>query len=88
VAKELNYVLLKKVRCLLFNTQLDKSFWTEAMVYASHVMNRMPSSAIRGKVPEEFWSGGTTQNYGLLRVFGCPTHLLAHKVTLSNCLEF
>jgi len=53
------------------------------MVYASHVMNRMPSSAIRGKVSEEFWSGETAQNYGLLRVFGCPTYFHVKKGKLN-----
>ena len=39
LAKEINRSLLEKVRCLLFNAQLDKSFWAEAIVYASHLIN-------------------------------------------------
>ena len=31
--------LLEKVRRLLSNAQLDKSFWAEAIVYASHLIN-------------------------------------------------
>jgi len=34
VAKVLNCSLLEKVRYLLSNTSLDKSFWVEALVYA------------------------------------------------------
>jgi len=32
LAKEINRSLLEKVRCLLSNSQLDKSFWDEVIV--------------------------------------------------------
>ena len=49
VAKEINSSLLEKKRCLLSNARLNKSFWSEALVYASHLMNCLSSTAIRGK---------------------------------------
>ena len=55
LAKEVNRSLLEKVRWLLSNAGLDKSFWAEAIVYASHLMNR--STAIGGKAPLKIWSG-------------------------------
>jgi len=48
MAKEINCYLLKKARCLLSNAQLDNSF-----VYASHLINRLSSTAIGGKMPLE-----------------------------------
>ena len=39
LAKEINRFLLEEARYLLSNTQLDKSFWAEAIVYASHLIN-------------------------------------------------
>ena len=39
LAKEINRSLLEKVRWLLSNAGLDKSFWAEAIVYASHLIN-------------------------------------------------
>ena len=51
LAKEINRSLLEKVRWWLSNAGLDKSFWAEAIVYASHLMNR--STAIGGKAPLE-----------------------------------
>ena len=51
MAKEMNCALLKKNRCLLSNTQLDKLFWAEPLVYASHLMNRLLSPVIGGKTP-------------------------------------
>ena len=41
VAKEMNHVLLEKVRYLLSNALLDKSFWAEVIEYASHLLNRL-----------------------------------------------
>ena len=35
LAKKINRSFLKKIRCLLSNAQLDKSFWNEALVYVS-----------------------------------------------------
>jgi len=36
---------------LLSNALLDKTFWAEALEYASHVMNILSSTAIKGKTP-------------------------------------
>ena len=51
MAKEVNRSFLEKVRYLLSNARLDKSFWAEAIVYASHLINE--STAIGGKTPLE-----------------------------------
>ena len=39
VAKKMNRSLLEKVRYLLSNASLDRTFWTMTLVYASHLMN-------------------------------------------------
>ena len=49
LAKELNCSLLENVRYLLSNARLDKSFWAEAIVYASHLINGL--TTIGGKTP-------------------------------------
>ena len=59
VAKEMNRVLLKKVWCLLSNVQLDKLFWAETLVYASHLIFMLTTSMIGGKILLEIWSGET-----------------------------
>ncbi|KAH9657090.1 hypothetical protein KPL70_022912 [Citrus sinensis] len=48
VAERMNCTLLEKVRCILSNAGLDKKFWAEAVSYASHLINRLPSAAIGG----------------------------------------
>ena len=47
----MNHFLLEKVRYLLSSASLDKSFWVEELVYASHLMNCLSSIAIRGIAP-------------------------------------
>ncbi|KAH9688421.1 hypothetical protein KPL70_015118 [Citrus sinensis] len=74
VVERMNRTLLEKVRCMLSNAGLDKKFWAEAVSYASHLINRLPSTAIRGKTPMEKWSGKYAQDYDSLRVFGCPAY--------------
>ncbi|KAH9669389.1 Integrase catalytic domain-containing protein [Citrus sinensis] len=74
VAERMNRTLLEKVQCILSNAGLDKKFWAEAVSYASHLVNRLPSAAIGGKTPMEMWSGKYAQDYDSLRVFGCPAY--------------
>jgi len=44
------------------------------MTYASHLINRLPSFAIREKTPMEMWSGKAATDYDMLHVFGCPAY--------------
>ena len=73
-AERFNRTLLEKIRCLLSNSRLNKSFWAEAMTYASHGINRLSSSIIRGKTQMEMWLGKDAIDYNMLRVFGCPAY--------------
>jgi len=68
VAKELNRALLEKIWYLLFNAQLDESFWAETLVYAGHLINSLLSTAIEDNAPLDIWSDRVTQYYSLLRV--------------------
>ena len=49
------------------NARLDKLFWAEAIVYASHLINR--STAIGDKTLLKIWSEKAAQDHGLLREF-------------------
>ena len=70
VAERMNQTLLEKVRCMLSNAGLGKEFWAEAITYASHLINRLPSIAIDGKTPLEQWYGKPANDYDSLHVFG------------------
>lgn len=70
VSERINKTLVEKVRCMLSNAGLGRKFWAEAITYAQHLVNRLPSSAIDGKTPLEVWSGKPATDYDTLRVFG------------------
>ena len=84
VAKEKNRALLEKIRYLLSNTSLDKSFWVEAIEYASHLLNRLLKTVIGGKIPLEIWSGGAARDHGSLKAFGCPAYIDVKKDMLNS----
>ena len=46
----------------------------EAIVYASHLINRLSSTAIGGKTPLQVWSEKFAQDSDLLWVLGSPTY--------------
>ena len=74
VAERMNRTLLEKVRCMLSNAGLGKQFWGEAVTYACHLINRLPSSALEGKTPMEVWSGKPATDYDSLHVFGSAAY--------------
>jgi len=74
MAERFNRTLLEKIRYLLSNSGLSKYFWAKALTYATHLINRLPSSAIGGKTLMEMWLGKTTTNYDMLRVFECTVY--------------
>jgi len=43
----------------------------------SHLINGLSSTAIGDKTLLEIWSGGATQDYGLLRIFESPAYFSA-----------
>ena len=51
VAEHMNRTLMEKVRCILSNDQLSKSFRAEAMSTTSYLINHSPSVAIEKKTP-------------------------------------
>ncbi|KAK5773310.1 hypothetical protein PVK06_049616 [Gossypium arboreum] len=70
VLQRMNRTILEKVRCMLSNARLGKEFWAEAVTYACHLINRLPSAAINGKTPMEMWTGKSATDYDSLHVFG------------------
>ncbi|TXG55684.1 hypothetical protein EZV62_020940 [Acer yangbiense] len=46
----------------------------KALMYASHIVNRLPASALNGKTPKEVWSGQPVSDYDRLYIFGCPAY--------------
>ncbi|GKF46969.1 retrovirus-related pol polyprotein from transposon TNT 1-94 [Tanacetum coccineum] len=64
---------MDKVRCLLIQSGLPKTFWAEATCTATYLIDRSPSTTIEKKIPMEMWSGHLS-DCGMLRIFGCVAY--------------
>ena len=62
----MNRTLVQRVRCLLSQSQLLRSFWGEALNIVVHVLNLTPCVPLEFDVPNRIWSDNE-----ILRVFGC-----------------
>jgi len=79
VTREMNCALQEKIPYLLSNASLDKSFWAEAIVCASHLLNRLSTTMIGCKALLVIWSCGAARGHGSFRVFGCLTYIDVKK---------
>ncbi|CAA7053596.1 unnamed protein product [Microthlaspi erraticum] len=68
--------ILNVARALLFQSSLPVKFWGESVLAAAYLINRTPSSVLKGKTPYEVIHG-KSPIYDNLRVFGCLA--FAHK---------
>ena len=57
VAERKNRTILNMVRCLLLEKEMPKLFWSEAVRWGLHVLNRSLTTAVKEMTPEECWSG-------------------------------
>jgi hypothetical protein len=61
---------MEMARCLLFEKDLPKKFWAEAVNTVVFLLNRLPTRALQNKTLYEAWHGykPSLQN---LKIFGC-----------------
>jgi hypothetical protein len=81
------------IRYLLFHASLPASYWAEALHIATHLLNRLPLTAVSHPTPH-FALYGTAPSYDHLRVFGCACYhntfaTASHKLSpRSTCCLF
>lgn len=77
VAERMNLTLMNKVRPMLYESGLNKELWNEAVMCATFLTNRSPTSALNGensgKTPSELWYG-KRPNVEKFRVFGSAAY--------------
>lgn len=66
--ERLNRTIVEKARCLLFDANLDKSFWAEAVNTAVYLRNRSIASGLK-MTPFEAWNE-KKPNVSHVRIFG------------------
>ncbi|MCH83140.1 copia-type polyprotein, partial [Trifolium medium] len=74
VSERKNRTLMNMVRSMLSCRQVRKQFWPDAVRWATYVMNKSPTFAVKNMTPEECWSGSKPSVHHF-RVFGCVAHM-------------
>ena len=76
-AERLNRTLNEHVRSMLFQANMPKSFWAEAMATAAYLINRLPSESINNAIPYELWYKKPLdlKQLKLLKPFGCKVNI-------------
>src|SRR5436305_6824472 len=54
-AERLNRTLEEHARAMLFQANMPKSFWAEAITTAAYLLNRLPSDAVQENISYELW---------------------------------
>ena len=83
VAERKNGHLLNTTRALLLQGSVPKSYWGEAVLTATYLINKLPSRVLDNKSPIEllnsFYPHFRTTNGLTPRVFGCTTFVHNHS---------
>ena len=89
-AERIDLTILDRIRCMLLDAGLSKTFWAGAAATTVYLINRYPKVSLRGKTAEGVWSG-KIPDLSHLRIFGCDT--MAHvpkkhrrKLDSTKCL--
>ncbi|TMI78987.1 MAG: transposase family protein, partial [Bacteroidetes bacterium] len=79
-AERLNRTLEEHARAMLYQANMPKSFWAEAITTAAYLLNRLPSDAVHG-IPYELWYNKSLTPVDLkaLKPFGCMVHAHVSK---------
>ncbi|KAG8501874.1 hypothetical protein CXB51_004547 [Gossypium anomalum] len=70
VSERKNMSLIDMARCLLFEKNLPKTIWAEAINTAVYIQNRLPTKALAHKTPFEAWFR-FKPSLAHMKVFGC-----------------
>lgn len=87
VAERFNRTIMEKARCLIFDSNLEKEFWGEAVRVAVYLTNRTETSVLpEKKLPAEIWYN-QKQNLDKIKLFGCAAYNLIPKEDRNSKLD-
>ena len=78
VSERMNRAIMERARSMRLHAGLPLQFWADAVDTAIYLINRGPSSALDGGIPEEAWTGKKV-NYSFLKTFGCEAFVHIDK---------
>lgn len=83
LSERLNRTIVEKARCLLFDADLERKFWAEAVNTAVYLRNRSVASGLSDRTPFELWMG-RKPDLNNLRVFGSSVMVHIPKIKRSK----
>jgi hypothetical protein len=85
LAERKNRHLLEVTRSLMLDTHVPKSYWGDALLIATYLINRMPSRVLDFQTPLEVLSPPYSTTKGVSpKVFGCVCFVHIHGPTKSK----
>ena len=75
--------ILEIVRCIMFAMNVPKFLWSEAVMTAAYLINRMPSRVLDYKTPIECLTGKTTYVVPP-KVFGCVCFVKDYRPSVGK----
>lgn len=70
--------LLETARAIFFQSKVPTRFWGKCLLYATHLINRMPLSSVHSHSPYELLYG-SKPSLAYLKVFGCLCYVSTIK---------
>lgn len=86
VAERLNRTILEKARCLIFDANVEKYLWGEAVLCSVYLLNRTTTTQLNGKTPADIWYNDKP-NLNKIKLFGCTAYNLVPKECRSGKLD-
>lgn len=87
IAERLNRTILEKARCLIFDAEVEKELWGEAVRTSVYLINRIETRALENhKVPAEIWYN-EKPNLNKIKLFGCSAYNLIPKEMRKSKLD-
>ena len=74
----MNKTIMERATSMRLHAGLPLQFWEDAVDTVVYLINRGPSSALDGGIPEEAWTGKKV-NYSFLKTFGCEAFVHIDK---------
>ena len=71
-------MIMERARCMGLHAGLPLQFWADGVNTAIYLINRGPSSALDGGIPQEAWIVKQVK-YSFLRTFGCEAFVHIDK---------
>ena len=75
ISERMNRTLIEMAHAMLSDTGLPNAYWGDAILYATHMLNHVPTRTLDGDLtPHEAFTGNKP-SVAHLRIFGCKAHV-------------